>query len=843
MAGFGGAVKLTGESEYRKAIQQITQELSSMSSALVKQASDFNANSRSMQSTAQQQNQLNDALEAQQAALASAKNAYAQYSVTLQTQQQRHNALSKEYNKAVQELDAIGRASGTTSAEYQKQEAVVAQLADELAESNASMNESKMAMSKLKTEIGNASKVIDKTTQQISELGTETEDSGEKAEEASDGFTIFKGILANLGTQAINTCINGLKKLGGALIDVGKQAINNYARFEQLEGGVKKIFGDEMSKEVIKNANVAFKTAGMSANEYLDTVTSFSATLLQGLGENTNKAASYADMAIRNMSDNANTFGTDIGSIQNAYQGFAKQNYTMLDNLKLGYGGTASEMARLINESGVLGAEMEVTAQTVKDVPFYQMIEAIDKTQERMGIMGTTAKEAAGTIEGSTGSMKAAWENLLTGIADSNSDFQQLVDDFMGTLITPDGTGGMIGSLLPRISTVISGIASMLNALIPALIQSVVPLISENLPVVVDAIMSGLSSIVSALPQLVSAISGLIPQICQSIISMIPELVGVGIEVILALLNGITEAIPQVLAIIPDLIKGIVSVILSNLGEIINCATALILALIQGLSEAIPMLIDYIPILIENIVTAIIDNLPLLVESAVQIIVALCHGILQALPKIIILVPKIIYTIVTTLINNLPQIIQGGVQIIASLVSGMLQKMGDVLKASKEFGTTILSAIKELPSKVVEIGSNLVRGIWNGISSSLGWIKSKLSGWVGDVTSFLKNLFGIASPSKLFRDEIGKNLALGIGVGFTEEMKQVSASMSNAIPTDFDVQASVNRTNDASDLATYYSYDRMVDAFKEALSEMKIELDDEVAGRFVENTITRIVYA
>ena len=206
------------------------------------------------------------------------------------------------------------------------------------------------------------------------ELSESFDDVDDSAKEVSNGgFTIMKGALANLVSQGITAAINGVKKLGQAIVDVGKQSIGNYATYEQLVGGVETLFKDSAGL-VVEYAENAYKTAGMSANEYMDTVTSFSASLLQGLGGDTEKAAQIADMAIRDMSDNANKMGTDMTMIQNAYSGFAKQNFTMLDNLKLGYGGTQTEMARLINESGVLGDSMTVTARTVKDVPFDKMI-------------------------------------------------------------------------------------------------------------------------------------------------------------------------------------------------------------------------------------------------------------------------------------------------------------------------------------------------------------------------------------------------------------------------------------------------------------------------------------
>ena len=334
---FGGTIKLTGESEYRKAIQQITQDLSKMSNTLKSQTADFSANDKSLKNNAQASKELNESLKTQSDALAKAKTSYAQYSVAVQAQQTKHNQLSKEYKNAVLELERIKATTGETSEEYKKQAQVVDKLGQELAESTENLNESKSAMASLKSEINNSQKTINATEKAMDGLGTETEEAGKSAEKAGDGFTVMKGILANLGTQAINACISGLKNLGGAFVDVGKQALDNYANFEQLEGGVKKIFGDDVAQSVMDNANKAFSSAGMSANEYMETVTGFSSSLIQSLDGDTAKAAQIADRAIADMSDNANTFGTDMSSIQYAYQGFAKQNYTMLDNLKLGW--------------------------------------------------------------------------------------------------------------------------------------------------------------------------------------------------------------------------------------------------------------------------------------------------------------------------------------------------------------------------------------------------------------------------------------------------------------------------------------------------------------------------
>lgn len=250
-----------------------------------------------------------------------------------------------------------------------------------------------------------------------------------------------------------------------ALIKLAKDSISAYAEFEQLEGGVKKLFGDHDMKTVIANADKAYKAAGMSANKYLETTTSFAASLIAGLNGDTAKAAEYADMAIRDMSDNANTFGTDISMIQNAYQGFAKQNYTMLDNLKLGYGGTASEMARLINDSGVLGETVTVTASNINRVSFDKIVEAINVMQTRMGIAETTVNEAGTTIEGSINTMKGAWENLKVAMISDTGDIEQRLDEFV------ESVGTVVDNIFPKIKTFGKSIGDMLG---PEIIEKIV---------------------------------------------------------------------------------------------------------------------------------------------------------------------------------------------------------------------------------------------------------------------------------------------------------------------------------------------------------------------------------
>lgn len=313
------------------------------------------------------------------------------------------------------------------------QKSVLAAYEKQLAAVVAEEGESSKGADNLRIKIANQQAAIASTEAELQDLAKTLAKTNDEANDtANGGFTVLKAAMANLVSQGINAALDGLKQLGAAIVDLGKQSVAGFAEFEQLEGGVTKLFGPETAQKVEKNATLAYKTAGLSANKYLETVTSFSASLISGLEGDTEEAARVADIAIQDMSDNANTFGSDIQSLQNAYAGFAKGNFTMLDNLKLGYGGTKTEMARLVKESGVMGEAFEGTAESLESVPFDKIILAINETQKRMNIYGTTAREASTTVEGSINTMKGAWENFVAGLArgDQNPEelFNQVVE-------------------------------------------------------------------------------------------------------------------------------------------------------------------------------------------------------------------------------------------------------------------------------------------------------------------------------------------------------------------------------------------------------------------------------
>ncbi|HCP50992.1 MAG TPA: hypothetical protein DIT79_01065 [Ruminococcaceae bacterium] len=413
--------------------------------------------------------------------------------------------LTKQFNRSVQE-------TGETSKETQE-------LAAKLAEAEK--------------EAGSLKKEMDRLGKSLGDTG----DDAEKAKKKADGFgSAWKKALTKLkpaAAAAVKALAAVTAAAAAAFGAVVKQSVEDYSDYEQLVGGVETLF-KRSSDKVVAYANNAYKTAGLSANDYMETVTSFSASLLQGLGGDTEAAAVIADQAITDMSDNANKMGTDMEMIQNAYQGFAKQNYTMLDNLKLGYGGTAGEMARLINDSGVLGDTMKVTEQTVNEVSFDKIIEAIHVVQTNMGITGTTAKEASETIQGSVSAMRAAWKNFTTGMADDTQDFDTLVDNVVDSVDTvADNVIPRIQKLLPRLTQGLSDLTQRLSSKIPGLLSKVLPsfirsttkivqniagTLTKSIPVIIDAASELFSGVVRAIPGVAKEVLKNMPKIIKAVV-------------------------------------------------------------------------------------------------------------------------------------------------------------------------------------------------------------------------------------------------------------------------------------------------------------------------------------
>lgn len=860
MAGFGGAIKLQGESEYRAALNRISQNLREVGSEMKVVSSQYAKSDNSQAALTARTEALNNKMAVQKEKLSVLNAQYRAMSAQYTANNTKHKELVASLETEKAKLSQIEAALGKSSPQYQAQAKVVANLARDVNKSSAAINSNEIAMSKMRMQLNNARADINKTDAEIkslspdmnkagksaNNLGEETKNAGKQAQGASGGYTVFKNVLANLATSAIGAAVNGLKQLGAAVLNVGKQAIAAYSQQEQLVGGVETLYKDSASI-VEQYANNAFKTAGMSANQYMETVTGFSASLLQSLGGDTAKAAEYGNRAVTDMADNANKMGTDMQSIQYAYQGFAKQNYTMLDNLKLGYGGTKEEMQRLIQDASKM-TDVQKELGVVVDgssMSFGNIVNAISVMQKHLDIAGTTSKEAATTIEGSMNSMKAAWHNMLAGMSDSNADIGLLINNLADSINT------FAGNIMPRIAPLINGMVQTAVTLLPQAVNMIttqlLPLITAQVPNIVNGLSQVMQAIVAALPQIMQALTAALPQIVQAILTLLPQLLDAGMQMLTSLIQGFAQALPQLITMLPTIVRQIVDVILQNLPLILQAGMALLMGLAQGLIQALPELIQMLPGIVMQITDTLLNNLPWLITAGIQILIALVEGITQATPQLIAMLPHLVVQIVSTLSAHLPEIISTGLQMIVKLAAGIVSGSGHVVKGAGKIVSEIMKALGELPGKVVGVGKNIVKGVWDGISNSIGWLRDKVSGWVSGIMKDIKGFFGIHSPSRLMRDEVGKYLAEGIGVGFEDEMGNVSKQMIDAMPSSdaFAQSYDLGTVSAAQQASTGYGYgsqSNLIDALVEALQDVRVVLDDEVAGRFVKKTVTAAIY-
>ena len=572
----------------------------------------------------------------------------------------------------------------------------------------------------------------------------------------------FQKVLGKIGS-AVNTAVKASAAAVGAasagVAALGTACINAYADYEQLAGGVETLFKD--SAETIHSfADNAYKTAGLSANEYMETVTSFSASLLQSLDGDTEKAAAAADLAITDMADNANKMGTAMESIQNAYQGFAKQNYTMLDNLKLGYGGTKEEMQRLL-------ADAEKLSGVKYDLSSYaDIVEAIHVIQTEMGITGTTAKEASTTIQGSVASMKAAWANLMVGMADDTQNFDMLLSNFIESI------GTVADNLLPRIGVVIEGMGKLVAGLAPEIASALPTLTNELLPNLVELGVQSISALVQGIQEngdsLAAGALSIVGTLAEGIAELLPMVADTAASLVVSLADGLTESLPKIIPIAIETISTLVENLTENANTVIDAGIQIILALGEGLIAALPQLIETVPQIVINIANVINDNAPKLVDTALYLITRLAVGLVQAIPTLVVNIPKIIEAIVAAFMAF--QWLNLGKQLIDGVANGVKKAGESMATAAKNAFSKFKAKItgSEVATELKNIGKYIIDGIVGGIKSSLSNI-ANIAGKIKDtLLSKLKGLFKIASPSKLMKEEVGAYIGEGIAVGIEE---------------------------------------------------------------------------
>ena len=796
---FGLKIGLEGEKEFKKALTEINQSFKVLGSEMKLVESQFSKNDDSADALAARHKVLTEQVEAQRKKVEMLKQALANAAESFGENDRRTQAWQIQLNNAQAALNGMER----------------------------ELSDNEEAMDRL-------GKEMDDTGDAADDLEEELDDAGDAADDSEGKFSKLGGTLKTVGV-AMGACVAAA---AAAAVSLGKAVIEAYGEYEQLVGGVDTLF-QESSGKLQEYAANAYKTAGMSANDYMSTVTSFSASLIQSLGGDTEAAVKYADMAITDMADNANKMGTDIGLIQNAYQGFAKQNYTMLDNLKLGYGGTKEEMERLLADAtAISGIEYDISS-------YADVVDAIHVIQESMGVAGATAAEAEHTIEGSLNSMKAAVANLVVGFGNADADIEQLcnnvVDAFQDVLtnITPvieniiaalptalNALLETVGELLPTLletvvdlfSQVLNTLLTLLPELIPVVIEALLTIVNtliENLPLLVEAaiqiVMSLVQGIGQALPSLIPAAIQAIITIVQSLIDSLPMILDAALQLITGLADGLLAAIPVLIAALPEIILSIINFILDAIPQIIETGIQLLTSLVAALPEIITAIVEAIPQIISGIIEAVLSAIPQIIQAGIDLLISLVKALPQIITTIVSAIPDIISGIVNAVINNIPLIVQAGIDLLTSLIKNLPTIIVEIVKAIPQIITGIVNALGKGVSQLAEVGGNLVKGLWQGIQSLASWLWDKVSGWISSIWDGICDFFGIHSPS----DEmawIGEMLVKGLSgsidanggeaVKAAEAMSEdindvmhgLAKDMETALPTDFNVDGNVHGT-------------------------------------------------
>ncbi|MGE9977176.1 phage tail protein [Coprococcus catus] len=620
----------------------------------------------------------------------------------------------------------------------------------------------------------------------------------------SSGFSsgIHKiGSIAKSGLAVISGLTAGIIASFAA---TSKASLDSVASLEQNLGGIETLFKDS-ADIVIENAKRAYKTAGMSANEYMQNVTSFSASLLQSLSGNTKAAAEVADMAMTDMSDNANKMGTSMELIQNAYQGFAKQNYTMLDNLKLGYGGTKTEMERLLADAQKLtGVKYDIN--NLSDV--YNAIHAI---QNSLGITGTTAKEAASTIEGSMNSAKAAWDNFLNGTISA--------EDFADTIsIAAENITKNLGEIVPRLASTIPELGrNIYEMIVSSFDQNGVGIAQAGIGLI-NNLASGLSE---AAPKVTGSAGKIVSDLMTGIQNAAPQMLSSAADLIASFAQGIGEQLPTLIPQAMNMIVTLADAVIANIPKIVQAGVSILVGLVSGIINGLPTLIEEGPRIINEFADAIYNGIGTLLGTGLAMIVELGKGIINNIPLIIQNAGEILKAIIN--VFSLSSMLNLGKKLIESLAKGM-KAVGPAIKAAlSNIGKTGLEAIKNLKWSQVgkaiitfistslrsgasmavnalksvgtlamnafksiswgTVGKAVITGIANGITGAAGAIVTAAKNAAKKALDAAKNFLGIHSPSTVFRDQVGKNMALGMGLGFEKNVpiSEISKSLDNAV--------------------------------------------------------------
>lgn len=578
---------------------------------------------------------------------------------------------------------------------------------------------------------------------------------------------IGDGIKNKLGAAA-KAGVAAAAAVGTATIAIGKTALDAYANYEQLVGGIDTLFKASSGKMQQYAAN-AYQTAGVSANRYMEISTSFAAALVSSLGGNTEAAADMANTAIMDMSDNANKMGTDLGVVQEAYQSLARGNYEMLDSLKLGYGGTKSELERLLSDAEQIAASQGMVRDFSVD-SYADVVEAIHLVQDEMGITGTTAEEAATTIEGSVNMAKAAWDNWLAGLGNEDADMEGLTSQLVESVAVAGE------NIIPRVGQIMS-----------TLVQTAV----QYAPQLGQEIMNGLSQI--DFTQVGQTASDLILMLVDGIVTNLPMLAQAALQIVMALGQGLVTNGPQILAQLGQLLLQLAQYVIANVPNILNAAMQFFGMILQGIVMYGPQILVTLVSLLGQLIGQVVAWAGQMLANAVSAAANFLGGLrdgLSALP------------------GNIASWLSGA---ISTVVGWVTQFASNATSAASQFGSKLRSGLEAIPGTLGNIGSNIVQGLIDGVTGAAGKLTDAVKGAVDDAIQGAKNLLGIKSPSRVFR-KIGQYVMQGAALGVDDDAGLLLKSTDDAMRGMISTAQDVKYTPDAGSVAATASVVEWLDA-------------------------------
>lgn len=670
------------------------------------------------------------------------RQAIQQINTNLRTLSTEMMAVTSKYDKNDKSTEALTEKNMVLNKQIEEQKKKLEELKKGLDMASEKYGENdkvtqgwQQAVNKATAELNNMERELEENNKVLKENETASDNSKEGLEELGESADKSGGKFEKLGgiLKASAAAMGAVAvAAGAAAIKLGKEVINQFAELEQNLGGSEAVFG-KYAENIQKIGEDAYKNMGVSQSEYLATANKMGA-LFQGSGISQQKSLELTTKAMQRAADMASVMGIDMQMALDSVAGAAKGNFTMMDNLGVAMNATTIEAYALSK-----GLEFTWNTATQAEKAEIAMQMFFEKTEQ---YAGNFARESTETISGSIGLFKAAIQSFVGGLGNANADMNKLTQNVI------DAFQAVVKNVVPIIKNLTSAIPQAVGAILPALGE--------------------------LLPDLLTIATDLFQQVLNTVMSMLPELIPVAVQALMTITGTLIE----------------------NLPLLINSAITLILTLANGIAQALP---DLVPTIVDTMITIVetlIDNIDMLIDAAIAIIMGLAEGIINALPRLLDKLPVIIDKLVIAITNNLPKIIEMGIKLTIKLAEGLIKAIPNLLAAIPQIMISIIKGFANYFGNMADVGANLIKGLWNGINDVTGWIINKIKGFGNKVIKSIKGIFGIHSPSRVMRDEVGKNLALGIGEGFTSQMKKVTSEMNDVLPTRFDVDSTINGTLD-----------------------------------------------